>query len=347
MPASDPRPRRALRLGLGVAAGVALGFGFGLPLPFLTPLLVLFLLVASQRPLTAKSGLILTLTAALSNSCGLLLIAPLRYYPLSGVLLVALGLFLCFRFSLRGGNGLLATLLVIGLTLISAAGTVSSALAQTVIEGLIKALLLTTLCVAVSHWLFPEPPGQPSPPTAVPMSAERSSWIALRAMLVVMPAYLLALIDPSSYIPLVMKSVSLGQQVCSTSAKDAGRELLGSTLLGGLLTIAFWSLLSIFPHLWMFFLWTLLFVLLIARRLYRLAVTRMTPSFWLNTCATLIILLGQSVQDSVAGKDVIGAFAVRMGLFIIVTLYACAAVYLIDQRRQPAMTSSAKETPCS
>ncbi|MNJ18673.1 hypothetical protein D3C77_129800 [compost metagenome] len=48
----------------------------------------------------------------------------------------------------------------------------------------------------------------------------------------------------------------------------------------------------------------------------------------------MIILLGQSVQDSAAGKDVYTAFAIRMGLFILVTLYACAMVYLLDKRRQ-------------
>jgi uncharacterized membrane protein (DUF373 family) len=45
------------------------------------------------------------------------------------------------------------------------------------------------------------------------------------------------------------------------------------------------------------------------------------------------------VQDSFVGKDVYTAFAVRMGLFIVVTLYACLMVYLLDQRRrvrQPA-----------
>ncbi len=47
----------------------------------------------------------------------------------------------------------------------------------------------------------------------------------------------------------------------------------------------------------------------------------------------MIILLGQSVQDSVAGKDVYSAFAVRMGLFVAVTLYACLMLQLLDQPR--------------
>lgn len=340
---TDPRHQRALRLAFGVACGTALGFGLALPLPFLTPMLVLVLLVSSNQPLSAKAGLSLALVVTLTCGSGLLLSPLLRHAPVSGVLLVALCLFLIFRFTLRGGNGLLSTLQVVGLTMISAAGTTSLALGQTVVEALVKAVLLTTLCVAFSHLLFPEPKGLPPAAKTAAMGHERSTWIALRAMLVVMPAWLLALIDPASYMPLVMKSVNLGQQVCSTNARDAARELLGSTLLGGMLAIIFWTLLSILPHLWMFFLLMLLFALLIARRLYRLSNTRFGPSFWLNTAATLIILLGQSVQDSASGKDVHTAFAIRMGLFILVTLYACAAVYLIDQR----IPTSQEEKPCS
>lgn len=341
--AADPRPQRALRLAFGVACGTALGFGLALPLPFLTPMLVLVLLVSSNQPLSAKAGLGLALVVTLTCGSGLLLSPLLRHSPVSGVLLVALSLFFIFRFSLRGGSGLLSTLQIVGLTMISAAGTASLALGQTVVEALVKAVLLTTLCVAFSHLLFPEPAGQPPASKEAGMGHERSNWIALRAMLVVMPAWLLALIDPASYMPLVMKSVNLGQQVCSTNARDAARELLGSTLLGGALAITFWMMLSILPHLWLFFLLMLLFVLLMARRLYRLSTTRFGASFWLNSAATLIILLGQSVQDSAAGKDVYTAFAIRMGLFILVTLYACAAVYLIDQRAQ----KPTKESPCS
>ena len=78
----------------------------------------------------------------------------------------------------------------------------------------------------------------------------------------------------------------------------------------------------------------LLFGLVMARKLYALSPTRFTPGFWLNTLITLIILLGQSVQDSAAGKDVYTAFAIRMGLFILVTLYACLMVHLLDQRQR-------------
>ena len=326
-----PRAQRALRLATGTALCLAGSFGLGLPIPFIAPVLALLLLATVNRPLPFKAGIVLAVVAMLTTGVGLLLIPVLRYYPVSGVLLVGVCLFLVFRFGLRGGNNLIVTFLVIVLTMISSAGVAEFDLAAMVIGALVKGLLLAVLMVAVSHWLFPDPPNAPSPPPAPLLPAEEVSRVALRATLIVLPAFLLAMIDPASYLPIILKAVGLGQQ-SSTTARNAGRELVGSTLLAGVLAVLFWSALSLFVHLWMFFLWMLLFGLILARKLYALSPTRLSPGFWLNSLITMIILLGQSVQDSLAGKDVYTAFAVRMGLFILVTLYACLMVYLLDQR---------------
>ncbi|WP_411960953.1 DUF2955 domain-containing protein [Pseudomonas mandelii] len=331
-----PREQRALRLATGTALCLAASFGLGLLIPFLAPVLCLILLASINRPLPFKAAVVLALAAMLTTGLGLLLIPILRYYPVSGVLLIGLSLFLVFRFGLRGGNALIVTFLVIGLTMISSAGVAEFDLAAMVIGALVKGLLLAVAVVAVSHGLFPDPPNAPSPPPAPTLPAEEVSRVALRATLIVLPTFLLALIDPAGYLPIILKAVSLGQQSSTTNAHTAGRELVGSTLLAGLLAILFWSALSLFVHLWMFFLWMLLFGLVLARKLYALSPTGFSPGFWLNTLITLIILLGQSVQDSIAGKDVYTAFAVRMGLFLAVTLYACLMVYLLEQRPRKA-----------
>lgn len=331
-----PREQRALRLATGTALCLAASFGLGLPIPFLAPVLCLILLASINRPLPFKAAVVLALAAILTTGLGLLLIPILRYYPFSGVLLIGLSLYLVFRFGLRGGNALIVTFLVIGLTMISSAGVAEFDLAAMVIGALVKGLLLAVAVVAISHGLFPDPPNAPSPPPTPTLPAEEVSRVALRATLIVLPTFLLALIDPAGYLPIILKAVSLGQQSSTTNAHTAGRELVGSTLLAGLLAILFWSALSLFVHLWMFFLWMLLFGLVLARKLYALSPTGFSPGFWLNTLITLIILLGQSVQDSIAGKDVYTAFAVRMGLFLAVTLYACLMVYLLEQRPRKA-----------
>ncbi len=332
-----PRVQRTLRLSFGTALCLAASFGLALPIPFLSPMLALMMLAAMNRPLPFKASLGLILILMLTTGTGLLLIPLLRYYPFSGVLLV---LFLAFGYGLRGGNPLVATFLVVGLTLISSAGTAEFALALEVIVALVKGLFLAVTTLTISHWLFPDPASAPAAKPGPSLTPTESSWLALRATLVVLPTFLLAMIDPASYLPIIMKAVSLGQQSCATSARTAGQELLGSTLLGGLMAILFWCALSLFVNLWMFFLWMLLFGLLVARKLYGVAMTRQPPSFWLNSLATLIILLGQSVQDSAAGKDVYTAFAIRMGLFILVTLYACVMVHLLDTRRERRITTA-------
>lgn len=329
-----PRVQRALRLATGTALCLAVSFGLALPIPFLAPVLAVLLLATLNKPLPFKAGLILAVVAMLTTGIGLLLIPVLRYYPLSGVLLIGVSLFLAFGFGLRGGNALVMTFLIIGLTMISSAGVAEFDLAIMVIGALVKGLILAVIVVAISHGLFPDPPNAPSPPAASTLPTQEVARIALRATLIVIPAFLLALIDPASYLPIILKAVSLGQQSSTVTARNAGRELLGSTLMGGLLAIVFWCALSLFVHLWMFFLWMLLFGLLLARKLYALSPTRQTPGFWLNSLVTLIILLGQSVQDSLVGKDVYTAFAVRMGLFIALTLYADLMVHLIEQRQR-------------
>ncbi|MDR8384447.1 DUF2955 domain-containing protein [Pseudomonas sp. JL2] len=328
-----PRTQRALRLATGTALCLAVSFGVALPIPFIAPVLAVLLISTLNRPLQLKAGLTLALVAMLTTGVGLLLIPILRYYPFSGVLLVGVSLFLVFRLGLRGGNNLIVTFLVIGLTMISSAGFVDFDLAMMIIGALVKGLILAVIVLAISHWLFPESANTPSPPAAPALRAEDVDRVALRAALIVLPAFQVALIDPATYLPIVLKAVSLGQQSSTTTSRNAARELIGSTLLGGLLAVLFWCALSLFVHLWMFFLWMLLFGLVLARKLYGISPTRLSPGFWLNSLITLIILLGQSVQDSIAGKDVYTAFAVRMGLFILVTLYACLMVHILDQRQ--------------
>ncbi|MBV4518826.1 DUF2955 domain-containing protein [Pseudomonas sp. SWRI74] len=331
-PQRTPRAQRALRLATGTAVCLAVSFGLALPIPFLAPVLCALVLASANRPLPLKAAVVLALAAMLTTGTGLLMIPLLRYYPNSGVLVIGLCLFVVFRFGLRGGSNLIVTFLVIGLTMISSAGVADFGLAVMVIKAMVAGLILAVVVGMFSHWLFPEPANAPPPPAPPIFPASEVDRVALRATLIVIPAFLLALIDPTTYLPIVLKAVNLGQQSETTSARNAARELIGSTLLGGLLAFLFWNALSLFVHLWMFFLWMLLFALIVARKLYGLKPGRLSPGFSLNSLMTLIILLGQSVQDSTSGKDVQTAFAVRMALFIGVTLYACLMVYLLEQR---------------
>jgi len=324
---------RALRLAIGAAVCLAVSFALDLPIPVIAPVFAVFILGTQNRPLSLRAGVALTLVVMLTTGSGLLLVPLLRHYALAGVMMVGVLLFIAFRYGLRSGNNLVATFLAAGLTMIPAAGTADFHSAVTVVGALVNGLMLAVLVSALMHGIVPEPRAAGRRPAAGRLPDDQAKRLALRAALVVMPAYLLAMTDPAAYMPIIMKAVTLGRQSCTTTARSAARDLIGSTLLGGAMAIAFWCALRLFVHLWMFFLWMLLFGLFAARKMYRVRATRQSPGFWLNSAVTMIILLGQSVQDSVAGKDVYTAFAVRMGLFLAVTAYACLMLVLFEQRR--------------
>jgi uncharacterized membrane protein YccC len=325
--------RRVFRLSLSIALSLVLAYVLKLPLPFLAPVFALFLGAAPAPPMGLKGFVGLALLVTITSSMGLLLVPLLLDYPVSALLIVALGLFLSNYLTVNMGKEAVGMFMVVGLTMISAAGMASFEAAIVVVQSLVMGIGVALLCQPIVYPFFPEDDLPAGPPKKVSADAEQSSWIALRATIIVFPAYMMVLINPSAYIPLVMKSVSLGQQGSLVSARSAGRELLGSTFLGGCFAILFWFSLGLHTTLWMYFLLMLLLSIYVASKIYQLIPTRFPASFWLNTFATMLILLGPAVEDSANGKDVYKAFAVRMSLFVLVTLYAWAAVYLLERLR--------------
>jgi len=338
--------RRIFRLSLTTALALAVAYALAVPLPFLAPLFAIMLVAKPSPPPGLKGLFKLVLLVLLTLGVGLLLIPMLQHYPVAALLIVALGLYFSSYLTVNLGKGLVGALLTVGFTLISAAGTVDYALATTVIQSLVLGLVISIVCSWLVYPWFPEDPAGEQPPAASASSEEQSTWIALRAALIVLPVYFLTLTNPLIYMPTLMKSVSLGQQGSLVDARSAGRELLGSsTFLAGCFAVLFWGLLGLSTNLWMFFWWMLLFGVYFASKLYRLIATRYPASFWLNVATTMLILLGPAVEDSAGGKDVYMAFAVRMGLFVAVTLYAWLAVYLLEYLRTRRIRRVARLTP--
>lgn len=325
--------RKAIRFALAIALSLAIAYGVGMPLPFIAPMFVVLLSAMPGPPMGPKQLFGLLLIVILSLTVGVLLIPMLQHYPSTAVLVVAAGVFFSMYLTLIVGKRLLGTFLIIGFTLISVAGSVDYLLATTVIY----ALALGIATAVVSQWLiYPFLPDLASPPASpenTPSTESQSNWLALRATLIVMPAYLLALTNPSQYLMTIMKSVSLGQQTSLMDAHHAGRELLGSTFIAGVMAILFWKLLQLAPTLWMFSLWMFAFAFFVAAKLYGLLRTRVAPSFWINALVTMLILLGPAVEDSANGQDALSAFMVRFGTFVAVTLYAWGALAALEALR--------------
>lgn len=322
--------RAVLRIGTGIALATLICYGLALPMPHLGVIMAWVVLCRPGEPLGLGKGLmggILLLTVMVG---GVLLVPLLTHYALVAVLLVALLLHGLMQQAMAG-KGAAAMLLIMAITVIPVAGLIEQALAIAIAQMMALGILIGTLVNRVAHALFPPQPMSTGAEPHKPRPPEHPERLALRAVAIVLPVWLLALGNPAFYIPAVMKTVMLAQQSSSLNARQAGRELVLSTLMGALLAFVLWLGLSLWPSLLMLVLMLGLMTLWLARRLTQLVPGRFPPSFWSNAWITALILFGPAIEDSATGKDVWLAAAMRCGLYLLVAGYGWLCIWLLEQ----------------
>jgi hypothetical protein len=322
-----------LRLGVGLGLSVLIAYGLALPAPFVACAMTVLLLCKPGPPIPFVKGVVAAMIIAALLVAGVLMVPILEHYRVTGVVLTGALLYGVFFAGARSANPL-TIFLVIALTFIPVAGVAEQALAIGLSEAVAVGIGTGVLVNIISHAFFPDasrPASIPAPRAHV--SPEAASWSALQATLVVMPVFVLALTNPAFYLPAIMKTVMLGQQAGSANAQSAGRELVGSTLMGAFMAAVVWAGLTLWPNLWMLMLWMTAAALWAGARLFRVKATSEPPSFWVNALVTMLILLGPAIEDAAVGKDVYKASATRVALFVAVALYAWATVWALERWR--------------
>jgi DUF2955 family protein len=329
----NPGDKAALRLAVGLGVAVLVAYGMALPVPYVVCVMATLVLSKPGPPLPLAKGLVVALLFAALVAAGIVMVPLLEHYALAAVLITAVLLHRIFFFGLTTGNPLTAVL-VLSFTLIPVAGVAEQALVGQLSETIAVGVTVGVLASTVSHAFFPDPPAPAAAAggAALP-SADMASWIALRATLIVMPVFVLALTNPSFYLAAVMKTVAVAQQAGETDARSAGRELVGSTLMGAAVAAAVWTGLSMWPSLWMLILWLMAAALWIGSAMFGVRRTKWRPSFWSNALITTFLLLGPAIEDSASGKSVAEGSIMRVCLFVGVALYAWSTLRLLERFR--------------
>lgn len=327
-----PRDRATLRLTFGVGLAVFVAYGFALPIPFVVCVVAVLMLCKPGPPLPLLKGLIAAFVFAVLVLLGGLMVPLLEHFAFAGILLTAVILFAVFFTGLISGSPL-TMVLVLAFALIPVAGVAEQSLVLSLAGTLAIGVGVGTLAGAISNALFPDPPGAAGKAVLTPPSPEVARWIALRATLIVMPVFVLALTNPAFYLAAIMKTVTLSQQAGDADARHAGRELVGSTLAGAGLAALAWTGLSLWPSLWMLALWIMALTLWCGSALFGTRRNAYRPSFWSNALITTLILLGPAIEDSASGKSVLQGALMRTSLFIAVALYAWATIYVLERWR--------------
>ena len=331
---------RILRLSAGTALSLWVSQAVGWDLSFIAPVMTLFILALPLPALTLEQGIKFLAAMTLSMYAGLLLLPWLLDYPLVGLLLLVLALYWSFYFTAKGGSPVLGSFITVGIALSTAIGSVSVDATLMLINGFIMNAVIGIVFVWVAHALLPDSmaggfPAPDKPQGGAKPELADSRWSAFRSLVIVFPiAFWFMLSGAStSYVPVMIKVASMGQQATNEGARLAGRSLVMSTIIGGIGAIIGWNLLGIVPELSLYALLVALAGLVFGRRIFAGKGMHAEAGTWSYGYLTMIVILAPAVMDTASGSSADAAFWSRLVMFALATLYGVAAVYVVDAFR--------------
>ena len=217
--------KAALRLAIGLGLAVLVAYGLALPAA------VRRLRDGGARAVQAGAAAAVR-QGRWSSRCvfaallaaGVLMVPLLENYALAGVLLTAVVALSVFFVGLRSGNPLTMVLvMVVHADPGGRRGRAGAGRQLSVTHRGRRRSSASLVKRRVARALSPIRPAPSAASGAARVRPTRTArWIALRATLIVMPVFVLALTNPSFYLAAIMKTVALGQQAGETDARSAG-----------------------------------------------------------------------------------------------------------------------------
>jgi len=340
LPVPDLAGVRILRLAFGTASCLWVSQAVAWDLAYIAPIVTIVVLALPLPAPKLKAGVGLIAALSVSLLAGLALLPRMVHQPAVGVLLLALALYWTFYFTARGGPAVIGALLTMGLAIATAVGTVSVDAVLAVAQGVVIGAAAGVAFVWIAHAAIPDSlaapaatPGTPDKPAAPDPANAR--WHAFRSLVVVLPVALwfIASSASASYVPVMIKVASMGQQASRDATRVAARSLILSTLIGGAGAVVGWHVLRIAPTLPVYVLFVALAGLMAGPRIFRGAGMRADGDTWSYAYLTMMVILAPAVMDSAGGAVAGAKFVDRMLMFGWATLYAVVAVNVFDAFR--------------
>lgn len=328
--------RRILRLAFGTALALWISQVVGWTLSFVAPVLVSVMLALPMPAPGFKKSLVFVVALAAPVWLAAWLILPLlTYQPLVGLLLLIGACFWSFYYSASGGSPVLGAFLTMGLAIVAAVGSDSIAAVLVINKALMLNAAIGIALVSLAYGLFPDLPSDgtskpAAPPEPPPRNeAVRSAW---RSTAIVLPiiVFFLFYAGSASYLAVMIKVASMGQQAENDRTVDVGKSLLMSTIIGGVSAIIIWNALSIWSSLIPYTLLILLGGLIMGRHIFKGKGMTAHAGTWAYAYLTMLVIIAPAVLDGLGGDAAGAKFFDRLWMMGFATLYGVAAVYVFD-----------------
>ncbi len=331
---------RILRLALGTSLALWVSQVAMWPLSFIAPVFATVFLGLPMPPLKLKAAVMIIVVFSVALSAGTWLLPELMYRPAVGIVLLILALYWSFYYTAKGGSPLVGTFATVGIALSAAVGSVSIDLALGIIGWLVFGAAIGIIFVWIGHALLPDsmaapvaqvPAGKEQPAAPDPVLAR---WSAFRSLVIVFPVALWFLVSPesASYLAVMIKVASMGQQATNEDTRKAGKSLLMSTFIGGVGAVIAWQMLSIAPTLSLYTVIVALAGLVIGARVFQGDGLAPNGPTWSYAYLTMLVILAPAVLDT-SGVAAGAKFNDRLVMFVLTTVYAVVAVNIVDAFR--------------
>jgi len=261
--------QRILRYTLGATLAMALALGLDWQFAYLTPVLVLNMLGSSAPPPSYKTGGVFVLVIAITGWLALLVARTLLPYP--PIFLTVMGLLLFHVYYFKSVlPGFVTLWLFLNLLILPMVELVLPDGGAAVLKYLMISGIMSLLVVWIAHFVFPErspsrapKSGAPSLPPGVRFSQ------ALEATLVVFPVMVLFYFFRWVEALLILIFIGiLSMQPGFARDFKGGKALLLGNLIGGVVAILEYEILTMVPEFYFLLLLTLLLGLFFGIRLF-------------------------------------------------------------------------------
>lgn len=330
---------RILRLALGTSLSLWFSQVVGWPMSFVAAVFTMFILALPLPALKLSGAIKFVLVLVMTVYAGLALLPLLLNQRWVGILLLTLAVFYSFYYTARGGNAVVGAFATVGIALATAVGTVSIDGALAAAGGLVTGAVVGVMFVWIAFAVLPdalagpaEKPAAGRPGKPMKPELEHARRSALRSLAIVMPILLWLLLSSASasYVAVMIKIASMGQQAGADQTKQVGKSLLLSTVIGGVGATIAWQVLSVWPSLLMYTLLIALAALIMGPKIFSGAAMHAAAGTWSYGYLTMIIILAPAAMDGSMGSSADAAFWSRLLMFVYATIYGVVAVSVFD-----------------
>jgi hypothetical protein len=242
---------RQVRFAVGVTSSAAVAYGFNWPLSFLFPIFTcLMLSMPLPRP-TLRQGMNNMLSTLKGFAFGLVFSVFLVRFPILFLILLFVALFYIYYYINRGGSFWLTLMCMFALLMLPMMANAWEQLAIGFSLGFVGSSWLAVIWVWVMHYFIPDQQNvvMPSPPGFQNIYSPVAAQLALKSTLVTFPlaAFCISFSQIDLLLTMIFAAIfTLKPEL--TAGKEAGKNSLVSTIIGGVFAYVFYWLLVAVPE---------------------------------------------------------------------------------------------------